>query len=164
VPDKVSTSTAAAGLRYRERLTVPIVWWVLSGLFALSMLLAFGLFLGPVWGIASAVLSLAVAAGIFASAAVVVTVSDTEITVGRARLELGYLGAVTVLDAVQARSRRGPTADARAYLVLRPYVPTAVELTLDDSADPVPYWLVSTRRPRALAAALTDALATAARP
>ena len=59
-----------------------------------------------------------------------------------------------VLDADQARRRAGVDADARAHLVLRPYVATAVEITLDDPADPVPYWLVSTRRPDALAAAV----------
>ncbi len=58
------------------------------------------------------------------------------------------------LDAEQTRRRAGVEADARAHLVLRPYVSTAVEITLDDPADPVPYWLVSTRRPEALAAAL----------
>jgi hypothetical protein len=48
-------------------------------------------------------------------------------------------------------------ADARAHLVLRPYIKTAVEITLDDPDDPVPYWLVSTRRPQQLAAALREA-------
>jgi Protein of unknown function (DUF3093) len=38
-------------------------------------------------------------------------------------------------------------------------VATAVEITLADPADPVPYWLVSTRRPQQLAAALTTATA-----
>ena len=38
--------------------------------------------------------------------------------------------------------------------MLRPWVSTTVELTLADPADPVPYWLVSTRRPGALATAL----------
>jgi hypothetical protein len=147
-------------LRYHERLTVPIAWWVLSGLFALSMLLAFGLYLGPLWGIATAVVSFAVMTAVFAAAAVVITVDDTEVRVGRARLELAYLSRATALDVAQTRSRRGPTADARAYLVLRPYITAAVELTLDDPADPVPYWLVSTRRPRALAAALTGVVAT----
>ncbi len=37
---------------------------------------------------------------------------------------------------------------------------TAVELTLDDPDDPVPYWLVSTRRPRALSAAIGEALSS----
>ncbi|MGI3786257.1 MAG: DUF3093 family protein, partial [Janthinobacterium lividum] len=34
------------------------------------------------------------------------------------------------------------------------WVSTSVEIGLDDPADPVPYWLVSTRRPGALASAL----------
>jgi hypothetical protein len=41
--------------------------------------------------------------------------------------------------------------------VLRPYIKTTVEITLDDPEDPVPYWLVSTRHPQRLAAALQDA-------
>jgi hypothetical protein len=41
--------------------------------------------------------------------------------------------------------------------VLRPYIKTAVEITLDDDDDPVPYWLISTRNPEPLAAALRDA-------
>jgi hypothetical protein len=38
-------------------------------------------------------------------------------------------------------------------------VASAVEITLDDPADPVPYWLISSRRPDELAAALTRASA-----
>jgi hypothetical protein len=41
--------------------------------------------------------------------------------------------------------------------VLRPYIKTAVEITLDDPDDPVPYWLVSTRDPHRLATAMQDA-------
>jgi Protein of unknown function (DUF3093) len=41
--------------------------------------------------------------------------------------------------------------------VLRPYIATAVEITLNDPDDPVPYWLVSSRRPRAFAAAVNAA-------
>lgn len=147
---------------YRERLTVPIAWWVLSGLFAFSMLLAFGFYLGPVWGVGTAVASFAIMAAVFAAAAVGVTVDREALQVGRARIELRYLAGAQALDAAATRRRRGPAADARAFLVLRPYLATACEVTLDDAADPAPYWLVSTRRPRALAAALTTALAAGA--
>ena len=53
-------------------------------------------------------------------------------------------------------------ADARAYLLLRPYLSRAVMVPVDDPADPTPYWLVSTRRPDELVAAL-DAAASADR-
>jgi hypothetical protein len=144
-------------VRYRERLTVPISWWVLSGLFALSMLLAVGLYLGPVWGVGTAVVSFAAVTAIFLVAAIEVSVDGDRLRVGRASIELRYLGGAAALDREAARRRQGPEADARAYLVLRSYISTAAEITITDAHDPAPYWLVSTRRPRALTAALVDA-------
>lgn len=142
---------------YRERLTVPVLWWLLAVLLAVSFLLAFGFYLGPVWGVGMAVGTLAVAAAIFAAAAIVITVDDRELRVGRSVVEHRYLGGCTDLDAEQTTRRAGVAADARAYLALRPYIPTAVEITLADPADPVPYWLVASRRPTELAAALRRA-------
>jgi hypothetical protein len=148
------------GVLFRERLTVPWVWWLLAVLFALSMLVALGLYVGLVWGVGVAVASMLVAVGIFASAAVVISVDAQEIRVGRAVIEHRYIGAARALDAAETRNRSGVQADARAHLVLRPYVSTAVEITLDDPADPVPYWLISSRRPTELAAALDRAAST----
>lgn len=147
-------------MRYAERLFPPATYWVLAGLFALSMLAALGSYLGPVWGVGGALVSLAVPAALFSSMATRITVTDIELSVGRARIELLYLGEATALDAAATRARTGADADARAYLVLRPYVATAVEVAVVDNDDPVPYWLVSTRRPRALAAALSGGQAS----
>jgi Protein of unknown function (DUF3093) len=142
---------------FRERLTVPIVWWVLAGLFALSVLLAVGAYLGPVWGVGTSVATLLVAAAIFGSASLVISVDAQETHVGRASIEHAYVAACRALNAEETRRRAGVEADARAHLVLRPYIKTAVEITLGDPDDPVPYWLVSTRHPHRLAAALQDA-------
>ena len=142
---------------FRERLTVPIIWWVLAGLFALSVLLAVGAYLGPVWGIGTSVATLLVAAAIFTSASLLISVDGKETHVGRASIEHAYVAGCRALDADQTRRRAGVEADARAHLVLRPYIKTAVEITLDDPDDPVPYWLVSTRHPQRLAAVLLDA-------
>jgi hypothetical protein len=150
-------------MRFRERLHVPVVWWLLAGGLALSLLLAVGLSAGPVWGIVAAVAGLAVATAIFLQSAVRIEVDDVMIRVGRARIEHRYIASAEALDAEQTRRRAGVEADARAHLVLRPYVGTAVQITLDDPDDPVPYWLVSSRRPQALAAALSAA-APARRP
>jgi hypothetical protein len=140
---------------YRERLTVPVAWWVLAALFAVSVLAAIGFYLGPAWGIGVGVLTLAVPALVFTTMAVVVTVDETELRVGRAVIERSYLGSVEVLDRAATDRRAGVEADARAHLVLKPYIATSVQLVLDDPDDPVPYWLVSTRHPARLAAALT---------
>jgi Protein of unknown function (DUF3093) len=142
---------------FRERLSVPIIWWVLAGLFSLSVLVAVGAYLGPAWGLGTSVATLLVAAAIFGSAAIVISVEEQEVHVGRASIEHAYIATCRALNAEETRRRTGVEADARAHLVLRPYIRTTVEITLDDPEDPVPYWLVSTRQPQRLAAALRDA-------
>jgi hypothetical protein len=143
---------------FRERLTVPAYWWALAGVAAFAGLLAFGFYLGPLWGIGVAVGVLGVLIAVFVSAAVSIVVDATTLRVGRSVIELDYLGEVTDLDAEQTTRRAGVEADARAHLVLRPYVPTAVQVVLVDPDDPVPYWLISSRHPYELAAALEAVL------
>ena len=67
---------------FRERLTVPIIWWVLAGLFSLSVLIAVGAYLGPAWGVGTSVATLLVAAAIFGSASIVISVDEREIQRG----------------------------------------------------------------------------------
>ncbi|MFP5284080.1 MAG: DUF3093 domain-containing protein [Actinomycetes bacterium] len=143
---------------YRERLLPPPLWWLLGAAFALAVLSAVGVAVGLAWGLLVAGCALLVTATLFWAAASVIAVTAGEVTVGRARLGLAYVGGCAPLDAEQTRRRTGPEADARAYLVLRPYVATAVEITLVDPDDPVPYWLISSRRPGQLAAAVSAAL------
>src|SRR4029453_8925970 len=99
---------------FRERLTVPIVWWVLAGLFALSVLLAVGAYLGPVWGIGTSVATLLVAVAMFSSASLVISVDGKEIQVGRASIERAYVAACRALNADQTRRRAGVGAEADA--------------------------------------------------
>jgi hypothetical protein len=142
---------------FRERLTVPIGWWVLAGLFSLSVLVAVWAYLGPVWGIGTSFAALLVAAAIFISASIAISVDAKEVHVGRASIEHTYVAGCRALNAEETRRRAGLEADARAHMVLRPYIKTAVEISLDDPEDPVPYWIVSTRHPQQLAAAMQDA-------
>ena len=89
----------------------------------------------------------------------------SETCAGRARIPVGLLGPVRELDAAQMRALRGPRADARAYLCQRGWIPAGVAVVIDDPADPAPYWLLSSRRPGRLAAALRTAIdADAGRP
>ena len=142
------------GVRFRERVQVPLSWWVSAVLFAATLAVAFGFYLGP--GVALAVgLPALVAVGLgFLAASYVIEVDDSEIRVGRAVIGRAWISSARPLDAAATRKRSESEADARAHLVLRPWVAATVEIVLDDPADPVPYWLVSTRRPGALAGAL----------
>lgn len=141
-------------MRFRERVQVPPTWWVFAVLFAATLAVAFGFYLGRWVALAVGLGSLVVVALGFLAASYVIEVDDDELRVGRAVVGRGWIGAVRPLDAAGTRARSGVEADARAHLVLRPWVSTTVELALADPADPVPYWLVSTRRPGALATAL----------
>jgi len=144
-------------MHFRERLTPPPLWWLIGAVVAATFPIAVLFYLGPVWALATAAAAVLLLVAVLVGwAAIRIELDDTVLRVGRAQIELRYLSGALALDADRTRARSGVDADARAYLVLRPYVPTAVEITLDDADDPVPYWLVSTRRPRALAAAITE--------
>jgi hypothetical protein len=86
-----------------------------------------------------------------------VAVADGRFVAGPARLPVEVVGAVEALDAAAMRYARGQGLDARAYLCLRGWVSGGVRVHLDDPGDPAPYWLVSSRRPDSLAAALSAA-------
>src|SRR5215212_2395867 len=145
---------------FRERLRVPLAWWVLALVLAVTMLVVVGFYLGPGWGIGVAVVTLGAAAALFTSTAVLITVDADELHVGRAVIERTYIGGCQALDAAATEVRGGVQADGRAHLALKPYIATAVEIELDDPDDPVPYWLVSTRKPARLAAALAPVTAS----
>lgn len=141
--------------RYDERLGVPLRWWVQGFMFTASVWLAVLAALpGTAAWTVTAVTGLVVAALFSFYGSVRVSVHDGVLRAGRARIEAHHLGAVDVLDPEQARRAAGVEADARAYLLLRPYLKRAVKVAITDPADPAPYWLISTRRPDELARAL----------
>ncbi|MGQ0623435.1 MAG: DUF3093 domain-containing protein [Sporichthyaceae bacterium] len=143
---------------YGEQLRVPLLWWLIPTFFVAVFAAGMNAFVGPGAGIATAVL---LAAGVSDAlrryGSLEVVVEPSMFRAGRGRLPISAIGEVHPLDAAQARALRGPRADARAFLVLRGYVPTAVRVNVADPADPAPYWYVSTRDPQALATALQAA-------
>lgn len=142
-------------VRYHERLRAPLVWWLLGLLFAASLWLAYQHALGPWVSVPVAAVTFAlIAAGIVAYGRVRVCVEATGFAAGRARLPAWAIGTVAALDEEATRRSRGVDLDARAFTLIRGYIPTAVRVEVADPADPVPYWLISTRHPAALAAAL----------
>jgi hypothetical protein len=140
---------------YSERLGVPLRWWVQGTMLVASLWLALVVAVpGPVpWVVTGIALAL-LAAALVSYGSARVKVEDGVLYAGRAHIDTSLLGAVTALDADQTRRAAGMEADARAFLVLRPYLKRAVKVHLDDPADPTPYWLVSSRHPDRLAAAL----------
>lgn len=144
-------------LRHDERLSVPLRWWVQATMLVASLWLAVvvALPLTLAWVVTG--LGAALAAALLLSwGAARVQVGETWLRAGRARIDARHLGTARALDAEATRRTAGAEADARAFLLLRPYLKRAVLVELTDPRDPTPYWLINSRRPEALAAALTE--------
>lgn len=146
---------------YAERLTVPLRWWVqgtmLIATFWLAILAAVPPELEYIAWLATAA-ALALMGGVFLSyGSARVGVVDDELHAGRASIPLGLVGEARALDTEEMRRQAGVNADARAYLLLRPYLKRGVRVDIADPDDPTPYWLLSCRRPDRVVAALESA-------
>jgi hypothetical protein len=141
--------------RYDERLGVPFRWWVQGVMLVASLWLALVVAVPGLAAWLCSGLALALLAALLLSyGSARVDVGGGWFRAGRARIEATHLGTATALDAEETRRVAGPEADARAYLLLRPYLKRAVKVEITDPADPAPYWLVCTRHPDELAAAI----------
>jgi hypothetical protein len=145
---------------YRERWIVPLVWWPCA--LGLATLVAAELHSGAP-GVRAflpyAVLLPLTAVLLVTGSRGAITVTDGVLHVPGARIPIALLKDGVALDRESFRVQTGPMADPRAYVVSRPWLHTAVRLTVDDPDDPTPYWVVGTRHP----AELLDAMRTAAR-
>ena len=134
---------------------MPVTWWLLAVLLAVAVWWALVLATPFAVAVGAALATFAVAAlGLWHWGSPRLRVADGRLHAGRAVIPLDLCGAATGLDAESTRALGGRDADARAYLLLRPYIRTAVRVDLADPRDPTPYWLLSSRRPDELARAV----------
>jgi hypothetical protein len=139
---------------YRERLW-PAPWVFLATALVIPASLLVFLPISPVAGIIVAVVLYGAIVGVLVLTTATLEVTPEEFRAGRARIERRHLGAATPFEGAEATAERGVRLDARAWLLVRGWIPGVVRVELDDPADPTPYWVVSTRNPSGLAAALT---------
>ncbi|MFC4068059.1 DUF3093 domain-containing protein [Actinoplanes subglobosus] len=142
---------------HQERLSLP--WWAWPAAFVGGAILATELMLGlpelPVW-LPYAVLlplSLLILAPL---SRLRVEVTPDEFRVDDARLPVEFVSGVVALDAAGKREALGVGAHPLAFVVQRAWIGPAVQVLLDDPADPTPFWVVSTRHPVELATALLE--------
>jgi len=162
---------------YRERLHVPLAWWLLA--VPTVLILGATLYAGLPWpwpiviigGLAAGCAAMLIALGRGS-----VEVGDGALRAGGAVLPLTAISEVVALDEKQSTRLRGPRADPAAHLYLRPYLKESVYVVVDPAASAarradhalrgsqevssvpgvsgVPYWLIGTRHPAELAAAI----------
>jgi Protein of unknown function (DUF3093) len=143
---------------YRERLHVPLAWWLLA--VPIVLILGGTLYAGLPWpwpivifgglGAGGAALLIALGRG-------TVEVDDGALRAGGAVLPLTAISEVVALDERQSARLRGPRAHPAAHFYSRPYLKESVYVAVDPAAQEdgrVPYWLIGSRHPAELAAAI----------
>lgn len=146
-------------VRYRERLWVPWWWWPLG--VGGSAVLAYEVNLGvralPDW-LPYTVLAL-IAAGTLlwlgrTEVKVVGTPAGVELLAGPAHLPVEVVSRSAAVPGSAKSAALGRQLDPAAYVLHRSWIGPMALVVLDDPDDPTPYWLVSTRHPDRLLAAL----------
>ena len=143
---------------YAERLRLS--WWMWLPALVVDAIVGFELLLGfaglPAWVPFALVVPVTVAA-LVRLGHIRVAVTGDEFLVDDARLPAAVIADVVALDAAGKREALGVGAHPLAFVIQRPWVGPAVQVLLDDPADPTPYWVISTRHPVKLATALLAA-------
>ena len=144
---------------YRERLW-PAPWLFFSTALVIpASLLVFVPINFTVGAVVVGLLYAACVAGLLL-ASPTVEVTSTHVGAGRERLPLEAAGAAASFSGAEATLERGQRLDARAWLALRGWISPVVRIEVSDPTDPTPYWLVSTRHPDAVVAAIETARAS----
>ena len=150
---------------YRERLLVPVSYWLLAVPVVASLGAEAYFFVdGFIPPLVIGVLFAIAAAFLVNWSSATIEVTGAVLRAGKDTLALSDADEVIALDERQATALRGPHADPAAHILLRPYLKRAVCVRLADRAEGVPYWLVATRHPEKLAAAIESARPAAGPP
>ena len=156
----VDSPTPSGPATHDERLWFGATGW--TAVLGLALVGVIALYpVSPRAAVVGGVVGLALGLASAWASATRVRVADGELWAGSAHLPVALVGEVVALDAAATRAELGPRLDARAYVCLRAWARTAVRLEVVDPQDPTPYWLVSTRRPTELAAALAAVVPSA---
>ena len=140
--------SVADPVRYRERLTVPVRWWLLAALAVATLWLVVAVPAGDVAGAVVATTAAVLLVTFFLRYGGATVEVDAEmLRAGRATIERAYLGQVEALTGEAVRAAFGRDCDPKAYLLLRSYARGAVRVEVTDPEDPTPYWLLATRHP-----------------
>ncbi|WP_239090811.1 DUF3093 domain-containing protein [Asanoa iriomotensis] len=150
---------------YAERLRLP--WWLWLCGVGVAALLAFEVWMGAggmrAWLPFVVLIPLALL-GLARAGRIRIAVRGGELHVDDAHIPLSFVTDAVPLDAAGKRELLGVGNHELAFVVQRPWIAGAVQVVIDDPADPTPYWVVSSRDPVRLAEGITRAKVSAPLP
>lgn len=145
---------------YRERVW-PSPWIYVSTSLVIPASLIVFLPINFMAGVIVAIVLYASCVAILIATAPKIAVTGEHFVAGRAKLPLRFVGTVEFFRGEEATLARGRQLDSRAWLLIRGWVDPVVRVEVLDKNDPTPYWVVSTRHPEELVAAIATARAAA---
>lgn len=86
----------------------------------------------------------------------VITISQDQLSIDKAHIEIKYLGEITLLNKDMMRLLRTRDADPAAFLAIKFWEPKGVKIDLKDPRDKTPYWLITSKRGEEIAAFLKE--------
>jgi hypothetical protein len=130
-------------MRYREVIRAPL--WLLTVVyfFMLSLVISIWSALGNNAALIALVVVTAALVWIYISTALTIEVDGKELRVGKAHIDLGFIAECIDLDNEAIKRVRTRDADPRAFLAIRFWAPKGVQVTINDTRDSTPYWLIS---------------------
>ncbi|HOW93696.1 DUF3093 domain-containing protein [Mycolicibacterium fallax] len=158
MPDSLITTPT---VRYRERQWVPLWWWLPGMALAAAMAITVNRALhnAPDWVGFAILVPAAVVTLLWLGRHVVSVVSTDgviELWVDDAHLPNTVIERSAVVPTSAKTAALGRQLDPAAFVHHRGWIGPMTLLVLDDPDDPTPYWLISTRHPDRMLAALRD--------
>jgi len=151
--------TSSAKPDYRESLHAPLWWYAVA--LGVAAVLAAEFHIGGVgltdWIPYCTLLPLSVLI-VWTIGRGSLEISGGEIRARGAHIPLQYISGAVALDTETLRRVVGREGDPAAFVSLRPWIGGGVQLWIDDPEDPTPYWVLSSRHPQRVVAAVRAAI------
>ena len=143
-------------MHYREVVRMPVWLLALIYFFLLSLVISIWAALGDRAGLISLICISALLPIIAIKSAMVIEIDSEELRVGKAHIAFEYLENAIELSIEDMRKLRTRDADPAAYLGIRFWIPTGIRVSVVDSRDSTPYWVISSKNCGELAKVLNS--------
>ena len=130
-------------MRYREVIRAPLWLLAIVYFFMLSLVISIWAALGNDAALISLALVTAGLVWIYSASTLIIEVNNEELRVGKAHISLSLIGDCIDLDNEAIKRVRTRDADPRAFLAIRFWTSKGVRVTINDTRDLTPYWLIS---------------------